>query len=511
MDENKKKKDDGQVSDVENDDLQQEMEDLAKIFKEELEKAKKENDDLLSIDNLEVEGYDPKKVSKKKTEEKEMCEYCGERPRGTEKNPKSPYCKHCEELLEKYPYDYRGVIAALAIFCIMVGAIFCFAINTPIFSMMKKADKALDEGKLYSAITDYELAFEYVSNKDTDHVFYNLHAKRIEASFRIANWTFVSTVADEYMNDTVLKLPMYKETRETVHEVNGMLASSVIIARYVSADTIKESEYESAMQKLDSLIGKKVYVKNGKYHEEGEEGFTPTGKEEVYTMDSGWIHLVKYQIAANLEKSSEECAKHLSNAVNISDFMMNTAGFMLAGTYVELKEYAKAEAIAAKLYENNKESPDYFQIMSMIKRYRDKNFEDAIAIADEGLKVLKTTSAGEYLAVQYGHTLRMQRGLNYVMLGKYKEANDIIYECCYLMSQTQTDYSTMISVYPETWEICALTALEIGDEEVYKAMEENFMSEQYADKEVYEANLADYKAGTKSLAQLVESGRYDLI
>ncbi len=513
MDENKKKKGEGQESGVETDDIQQEMEDLARIFKEELEKTKKETEDLLDIEDLEVEGYDPKKVSKakNKTEEDEMCEYCGERPRGTEKNPKSPYCKNCEELLEKCPYDYKGVIVALAIVCIVIGAVFCFAVNTPIFSMMKKADRELNEGRLYSAVTDYEHAFELVQNKDTEDIFYNLHAKRINASYRLANWTYVKMIANEYMDEKVLKLPTFKETKEIVDDVEVMIATSVIIADYVNVDNVKENEYESAMKKLDDLVGKKVYIRDGKYYEEGDENLVRDGKEKEYTMDAGWIHLIKFQIAVNMEKPAEEYVGFLEDAVGQSEFMLSTAGFKLAATYVELKQYDKAEKVAKELYDINKESPDYYQIESMLKRYRDKDYKGAIAVADEGIEALKKSSAGEVLAIQYGCQLNMHKGLNYIMLGDYETANDVIYDCCYYLSQTPTDTGYLINIYPEAWEICALVALEIGDEETYKIMEENFKTEQAAEKDVYEANLAEYKAGTKTLANLVESGRFDLI
>ena len=151
--------------------------------------------------------------------------------------------------------------------------------------------------------------------------------------------------------------------------------------------------------------------------------------------------------------------------------------------------------------------------VSMIKRYRDKDYNGALAIADQGLAALTNSSGGADMAIQYGHPLRMQRGLNYIMLGDYTTANDVLYECCYYLSSTPIDdYGTMmISIYPAAWEISAITALEIGDTETYKSMEENFKMEAEVEKDVYEAILAEYKAGTKTLANLVESGRYDLI
>ena len=106
MDENKEKLT-GSSPDAEN--IKDEMEELAKVFKEELEKAKQEAEELTEgLENLQVEGYNPQTVSlgeKTTIADDELCEYCGERRRGTEKDPDSPYCSECEETLEKYPYD----------------------------------------------------------------------------------------------------------------------------------------------------------------------------------------------------------------------------------------------------------------------------------------------------------------------------------------------------------------------------------------------------------------------
>lgn len=516
MDENKKKKTGEQESPVEND-IQQEMEDLARIFKEELDKSKKEaKEDLLAVEEFEVEGYDPKKVSKsekKAVEKQEMCEYCGTKPRGTEKNPKSPYCKDCEELLEKCPYDYKGVIAAMIIICIVIGAVFCFAVNTPIFSLMKKGDKAVEDNRLYSAVIDYEKALEYVQAKDTEDVFYNLHAKRVNLFYRMANISSISAEVEEYLGDDILKLPTFKKTKEINDHVDSMIATSVIITRHVNLDTVTAGNYEETLSALDNLVGKKVYVRGTEYFEEGEEGFTPNGKETVYTLDAGWIYIVKYQASVRLEKEAPEYVEDMKKAVDASDFMLNTAGYMLAGTYVELGRYDKAEEIANKLYANNTESTDYYLIMSMVKRYRDKDYNGAIAVADQGITALTNSSGGSDMVIQYGHPLRMQKGLNYIMLGDYNTANDVLYDCCYYLSQTPVDSygTTMISLYPMAWEISALTALEVGDTEMYEAMEENLKTETDAEIDVYEANLEEYKAGTKTLVNLVESGRYDLI
>ena len=79
MDENKEKLT-GSSPDAEN--IKDEMEELAKVFKEELDKAKKEAENEASgFENLEIDGYNPQTVSlgeKKTISEDELCEYCGE-------------------------------------------------------------------------------------------------------------------------------------------------------------------------------------------------------------------------------------------------------------------------------------------------------------------------------------------------------------------------------------------------------------------------------------------------
>ena len=241
MDDNKEKVSGGQTPDVEAESLQQEMEDLARIFKEELDKTKKEAEESLTIEEMEVEGYNPQTVSKEKTKKKndeELCEYCGEKVRGTEKNPKSPYCQDCEKLLEKCPYDYRGIVMMLLIACITVGAMFCFAVNMPIFSIMQKADKAAAENKTFTALIEYEKALEYVENKDTDNTFYNLHEKRIELYFNFGNIDSVNYEIETYLNENDLKLPLFKDTRKIVADIDAMEATSVIIGQHADLNYI---------------------------------------------------------------------------------------------------------------------------------------------------------------------------------------------------------------------------------------------------------------------------------
>ncbi len=514
MDENKEKLNDSQDTDAEKNELKQEMEDLARIFKEELDKTKKEAEEDLAIAELEVEGYNPQTVSKDtKTEKKaeELCEYCGEKPKGTEKNPQSPYCQECESLLEKCPYDYRGIIAVIVMACVVVGAMFCFAINMPIFSVMQKADKAAAKNNAFTALIEYEKALEFVSNKDTNNMFYNLHEKRIKLYYELGNLEAVNSEVATFLNEKELKLPVFKETSKILEDIEAMEATSVIIGQHVDLNALSEKNYEDTLKELDKLVGKKIYVKGNVYKDETDTTFTPDGSEKVYTVDAGWVYIAKYQASILLDKETKYYVDDMEKAVQSSQFMKSLAGYMLADAYVKLGEYEKAEALAKDLYEINREATDYYLIMSLVSRYRDKDYNAAIKYADEGIKALEESSGEDAFVMRYSPVLTMQKGLSLIMMDKYDEAVDAINDCCYALSETPLDsYSTMIAMYPQAWEIAAFASLQAGDNDNYKAMEENLLKT-VEDSKQYKADLEDLKSGKKTLKNLVESGRYDLV
>ena len=139
------------------------------------------------------------------------------------------------------------------------------------------------------------------------------------------------------------------------------------------------------------------------------------------------------------------------------------------------------------------------------------DYNKAIEYADQGIKALEESSGEDAFVMRYSPVLTMQKGLNLIMLDKYDEAVDSINDCCYALAETYLDsYTTMIVQYPQAWEIAALASLQAGDNDNYKAMEEN-LTQTVEDTKQYKADLEDFKSGKKTLKNLVESGRYDLV
>ncbi len=505
MDENKEKL----TGSTPEEEIHDEMEELAKVFQEELAKAKQEAENQpTGLENFDVEGYNPQAVSRgeKSTPipEDKRCEYCGERVRGTEKNPDSPYCSECEGLLEKYPYDYRGIIAVIVTVCLTVAAVFCFAINVPLFASMKQGDKAADKGQLYTAINKYNDASEYASNISTDKKCYNLHKKIASVCFDMVNMNSALVEIGDNIPDGVLKLLTFKEMNDILDASEAMQATAMVAQQYISQYAkVDDTTYDKIIADLDALSGKKLYISGTEYHDETEKDFTPDGTETVVIADEGWLAMYKYAAATEMNKDKKTIAGYLEDCANSSEYMKTLVGSLLASTYAGIGEYDKAEKLINEVKEVNTETPEYHTVMALIYRYRDKDYDKALSVCDEGLKMLEALPNGDSYVMQYGYMLQLQQTLCYVMQDKIDEAYESVTAAYDNLSMTG-------GLTVQVRDLYAILALETGDEKTFEAVKLEI--ESYGDESIaFTSDVTDYQAGKLTLKEIVESGRYDLI
>jgi tetratricopeptide (TPR) repeat protein len=506
LDENKEKLTGG-TPDAEN--IKDEMEELAKVFKEELAKAKQEAEEQNEgLQNLQVEGYNPQTVSlgKRMTiSDDELCEYCGERRRGTEKNPDSPYCSECEETLEKYPYDYRGIIAVIVTVCIAVAAVFCFALSVPLFATMKQADKAADEGKLYTAINKYNDAAEYADIFSSENKCYNLHRKMAIVCFDMVNMNSAINEIGDNIPDTILNLLTFKDVNDILEASERMQATAMVAQQYIGQYAeVNDETYEKIIGHLDALSGKKIYISETEYHDETEKDFTPDGTETVVIADEGWLCMYKYAAAQQMEKDPEIIAGYLQDVADSSEYMKTLVGSLLATTYAGLLEdYDKAEELANDLKAANSESPEYHMVMSVVYRHRDKDYDKALELCEEGLQMLEALPNGENYMMQYGYMLHIQQTLNFIMQDKYDEAYEVI-------KMAYDNLSMTGGLTIQVRDLYAMLALETKDQDTFDALALEI--ESYGDESItFTSDVTDYQSGKLTLKEIAESGRYDLI
>ncbi len=507
MDENKEKL--SGAGSENNEDIHDEMEELAKIFKEELDKAKKESESFADgLENIQVEGYNPQKVSlgekKAPISEESLCEYCGEKIRGTEKNPDSPYCEDCEATLEKYPYDYRGIICAIITVCLTVAAVFCFAINVPVFSSMKQGDKALSEGRLHTAINKYDSAEEFAQTIDGKKGYFNIHAKRVETNYKMVNMNSAITEIDENIPEILFKLPAFHKLNVILEDSEKMQASALVAQKHLSKySDVTEKNYDAIVSELESLVGKKIYIKGTEYFDETEKDFTPDGTETVYICDEGWVRMYQYAAAQQVGKDQKTILGYLQKCADSSEYMWTLVAPLLASTYAGTGEYDKAEELIDRYKKVNAESAEWYMVKSLLYRYRDKDYAAAQQVCDKGLKMLSGLPNGESFIMQYGYMLQIQQALNSIMQDDIESAYKTIGE-----AYDSTSLTGGLTI--QIRDLYAILAYATEDTEAFKALELEIDS--YGDDSIaFTSDVTDFKEGKLTLKQIAESGRYDLI
>ncbi len=492
------------------DSIHDEMEELARIFREELGKAVQESEEAEATDvnDIEVEGYDPRAVSTEgvKAYKETLCECCGERPAGTDDDPDSPFCSECAALMEKYPYDWKGIVAFVLVIGITLMSLILFAGYSPIFSMMRRGDKAVSQGKLYSAEGYYDELIEYLDSEGYNLNLRNFKRNYVDLEFKLANLSTVLTYIDSNYDSDNIKDKKVQEIYDSI--INMEMTTAAIQKHLSNYPDVTEDNYDDIIKEMESLIGTKIYftVDEDTYDESDVESgdYAPDGNEEVYTYEEGWIRLYQYSAAAVLDKK-DDVIKYLELAHDKSSYMKVYVSTLLAQTYIGNEKYDEAEKMIKEITEDNNESIDKYILNAMLFRYRDKNYQLAVDTCVNGLNSLTKVENGNQLIANIGNSLSMQKTLSYIMLKDYDKAYESAKECYSYQSESG-------NLTIQARDIYAILAYATGDTDTYDAFVseiESYSEEGYDYS--FEEDVENYVNGKITLQEIAESGRYDLI
>lgn len=309
-----------------------------------------------------------------------------------------------------------------------------------------------------------------------------------------------------------LRRTQFREIEKIKNEIASLTATSYAVdAHIMKFDPEDEASYDKVIAELDSLVGKKIYkLRNGKYIDETDASYTPDGSEEVTVYDEGYLCFFKYSTAFTMEKDNDVLTAFLCETVEKSPSLAPVVTPLLARTYVLGGQYDKAQELADKQKSINTEGADYYIISSMISRYRDGDFQKSAALCDEGLNMISSLPGGDMLIQRFGYKLSFHKALALIMLQEnsdaknYSDAYKIVDGCQRLLTEGQRQVEIQIR------DLYAMLALATGDDEAYENLES--MIENYPDDSVpFSEDVKDYKDGKKTLAEIVSSGRYDLL
>lgn len=478
--------------------IHDEMEDLAKVFQEELDRAKAEAAEVANTvpeePEILIQGLDdlPNPAEEKAEDEEEegerpLCACCEEHPAGTRENPDSPYCETCDTGLRHYPFDFVNILLVLAVLVFTFYGCYVFAGHTQVFTEVHKADSLAKQNKLYSALDAYSTAANTMVNQ---HINGELVYKReILVAYRLGGINMMQEPA-ENIKFWEMALPHFRSLRLALDEAESFLATvdaaNAILAPY---DTAKAEDipYDDLIAQLDALKDEAVT-------ETTTEGVTDLQEETTTTEAAGYtpkaskynaamLAFFKYQTALICEK---DMATQLQFAEEIREYGEEYPwlyGAILGDLYA--RSGKDVEPICKILEADNVED-DTPALLRAIAKRMNGDYDGAIALCEEKLEAQSSLSSEFY----------RQEGLCYLLKGDYDTA--------YSQVNAGFQNSTYPSMqYCNTLALCAAAA---GQTDAYNEVDELFQSSGYT----ISTEVANYKNGTATLESILLEGDYDV-
>ncbi len=475
--------------------LREEMDELARTFQEELDKAKAEEElraagqareQEILIQELEEDiRFDTETPDE--IPEEELCECCGEKRRGTKDNPDSPYCRDCERGLRRYPFELLNVLLVLIVLALSVTACINFAQRTQIYAAAARAQHLEKQKMLYSSYSAYDNVIGLMKDKELNGELVYQRAVR--------NMLLIDVVDDmgTYENQFKLfelKLPHLKSAYETFRTYEGYRLAQLdgYQVIYEEVQKIEDGDYSKLpyaeiVGRIDALLSVST-EESYKYQDSLAEGAeeSPNYLVKIDNYNPAMMEFFKFYAAALSNQSADIQIAHLDK---------------IREAYPELTWlYA---SFLGDLY--NKNGMDVEELCKLIESY---NAEDDTADVIRTANLRINGKRTEAIALAQKH---IEKSSNYTYEFFRQQA------ICYLLDgDFEKAYSAAGSAYEnyqysvqicETYAIASIAAGKAdGYDEVAKLFEENGV-------EMSDEVLA-YRDGTMSLEEIFAQGDYDI-
>lgn len=475
-------------------DLHDELEDLAKVFQEELDRAKEEARAVAESEPTVPEIELPETVSippalKKSPAadepipEEELCECCGEKRRGTANDPDSPYCSECDTGLRHYPFDFLNVFFAVVAICFVFYGGYVFADHTSTFVAVQKADSLQADQQMYSALDAYAAAANTMLN---NHINGELVYKReILLAHKLG---YISSLSEPAANVRTweLSLPHFRSLKYALDDSAAFLTTwehlDTLTQSYLYTDP-SEIPYEELVAKMDAMKSAQVATEpTTEAQAEGETTAANAYTPEVKTYSVAAIGFYKYRLAAICEKDLETQIAILEEIQKEAPEYVWLYAPLLGEMYA--KTGRDVEPMCRLIESENLEddAPSLFRVISL--RVQGK-YDEAFSLCEE-----RIANADDLTDEFY-----RQESLIYLAQGKYNDAYTTI----------DTAYQNS-SPSVQLCETLALAAAAAGQESAYNEVKELLEENGYT----LSAEVTGYKDGTVTLNQILLEGDFDI-
>lgn len=470
--------------------LHDELEDLAKVFQEELNRAKAEAREVAengtrepeiliqSLEDLSETPTHRESVTEEKLLEEELCECCGEKRRGTANNPHSAYCEDCDEGLRHYPFDWANVLLALAAICLVFFGGYVFATHTEGFVAVCKADAYMREGKKYSALDAYAEAASVLEASDINAEL--VYKREIVLA---ASLGFVNGIDEPARNiqSWEMSLPHFYKVKRALQSgaefTETVTAAEEILAPYKTMAPEK-IPYDDLLAQLEALKTAAVPTSENT-QTASKKGYQ--AKVEKYSLPG--VLFYQYYLALLSEKDPEVQIGFIEAIRDAAPEEVWLYGQFLGELYA--KTGRDVEAICKTLEEANAED-SAASIIRVISTRMQKKYDDAIALCEEQLAQGPDTDDELY----------RQMGLCYLAKGEYEAAYTAVND----------GFQNSASPSVQMCNTLALTALAAGQTEAYSEVKSLLEGSGYT----VSSEVAQYQSGVLTVEQILTEGDCDV-
>lgn len=473
--------------------LHDELEDLARVFQEELDRAKAQaredanrTDDapgilIQSLDDLpDVQREADAEAAPKDDTEETLCECCGERPSGTQKDPDSPYCSVCDEGLRHYPFDFLNVLLALVLLVFVFYGGYQFADHTEVFVRTAQADSLAADNELYSALDAYTQAEEAMSS---DRINGELVYKR--AALTMYKLGYMSNVVElgDAVHSWELQLPHFRAMKTALDRAEQFLATgdaaTEILSPYMSMSA-QEIPYDDVLAQLEAL---KTAVPEETTAAEGEDTTDDGAYEPQYSgYNTAMVAFYQYYLALISDQSLETQLGFLEEIRSLEPEETWIYAALLGELYA--KTGRDIEPICTKMLEVNAED-DTPALLRVIALRTAGDYDEAIAQSEAAIADNNVNASELY----------RQIGLCYLLQGDYETAYEKVSEGFQTTNPSIQLINTM-----------ALAASAAGEEDAYTQAADLLTNNGY----VVSEEVLEYRAGTRTIESIFTEGDLDV-
>lgn len=349
------------VSGYRKDDLNDELERLAQLFRDELKnQGELEEEEEYLRDERGIIYED------------EVCECCGEKRKAKD----SEYCKTCQEAMRHYPFSIPMVVVAVVIVVFAVISAFDFANDFDGYYVARKAKEAVKDREMYSAIDYYNEAIEIFDADGTN-------AKKLK--FECADSMYQVMAASEDILLTLSSaldgyeatLPMYTGYVELYDEVYVLRETMNMMFDIYNdeayADAAEDEEvYEKAMTAIGALKDEEITVPS------------LDGESRKYMANEAAVRYCQYTYAY-LMGNTDDVYYYVNETYKLAPEYLCMYGYDLGTVCAQTRDFNMAFIVADVLYKNNVEDATSYCIYSSAERMRG-NYDKAVEWAVKGIE-----------------------------------------------------------------------------------------------------------------------------